>query len=83
MHKLRTGEWETTVELNIQLSERRRLVSENQLEEFLNKRTSKLPKKTVDRTPTIDDSSGSSLKIENGEISDVTSLRKEIARLCQ
>ena len=67
----------------VQVSERRRLVSENQLEEFLNKRTIKSPKKRVDRTTTIDDSSSSSLKTENEGKLDVKSLRKEISQLCR
>jgi len=67
----------------IQVSERRRLVSENQLEEFLNKRTITQPKKRVDRIITIDDSSRSSLTTENREELDVKSLRKEISLLCR
>jgi excisionase family DNA binding protein len=67
----------------IQVSERRRLVSESQLEEFLNQRTVAAPKKRVDRTTIIDDSSGSSLTTENEGKLDVKSLRKEISQLCQ
>jgi hypothetical protein len=67
----------------IQVSERRRLVSENQLEEFLNKRTITPPQKRVDRTIIIDDSSSSSLTTENEGKLDVKSLRKEISQLCR
>jgi len=67
----------------IQVSERRRLVSENQLEEFLKNRTINPPKKRVDQTIIIDDSSRSSLTTENEGELDVKSLRKEISLLCR
>jgi excisionase family DNA binding protein len=86
LHKseISVSRWMRSGELEyIRVSERRRLVSENQLEEFLNKRISKSPKKRVDQTITIDDSSGSSLKTENEGKLDVKSLRKEISLLCR
>lgn len=67
----------------IQVSERRRLVSESQLAEFTNKRTVASPKNRIDSKITIDDSSCSSLTTENGEKLDVKSLRKEISQLCR
>ena len=67
----------------IEVSERRRLVSESQLVEYLNKRIIAAPKNRIDRKITIDDSESSSLKTENGEKLDVKSLRKEISLLCQ
>lgn len=67
----------------IEVSERRRLVSESQLVEFLNKRTIAPPKNRVDRKITIDDSSGSSLTTGNEGKLAVKSLRKEISQLCR
>jgi excisionase family DNA binding protein len=67
----------------IEVSERRRLVSESQLLEFLNKRTIAPPKNRIDSKIIINDSGSSSLITENGERLDVKSLRKEISRLCR
>jgi len=67
----------------IEVSERRRLVSESQLVEFLNQRIVAPPKNRIDSKITIDDFKSSSLKTENGEKLDVKSLRKEISQLCR
>ena len=67
----------------IEVSERRRLVSESQLAEFLNKRTLAPPKNRIDSKIIIDDSINSSLITEKGEELDVKSLRKEISLLCR
>jgi len=67
----------------IEVSERRRLVSESQLVEFLNQRIVAPPKNKFDSKITIDDFKSSSLKTENGEKLDVKSLRKEISQLCR
>lgn len=67
----------------IEVSVRRRLISESQLVEYLNKRIIAAPKNRIDRKITIDDSESSSLTTENGEKLDVKSLRKEISQLCR
>ena len=67
----------------IEVSERRRLVSESQLGEFLNKRTLAPPKNRIDSKIIIDYSKSSSLTTENGEELDVKSLRREISLLCR
>ena len=66
-----------------QVSNRRRLVSESQLLEYLNQRIVAPPKNKIDSKITIDDFNSSSLTTENGEKLDVKSLRKEISQLCR
>lgn len=65
----------------IQVSERRRLISESQLSEFLAKRVVIAPKRIDNKFKKLDDLPNCSLKIENGDL-DVKSLKKEIERLC-
>jgi excisionase family DNA binding protein len=66
-----------------EVSNRRRLVSESQLLEFLNQRIVAPPKNKIDSKIIINDSCAGSLTTENGEKLDVKSLRKEISQLCR
>lgn len=68
-----------------QVSERRRLICESDLVDFLNNRKVCPPPKRIDKCGTvIANSPNSSLKTEYGQAEvDVRSLRKEISRLCQ
>jgi excisionase family DNA binding protein len=67
----------------IEISERRRLISESQLAEFINKRKVALPKNRIDSKIIVDDFKSSSLITENEGKLDVKSLRKEISQLCR
>jgi excisionase family DNA binding protein len=71
-----------------QISERRRLISESDLQDFLNTRRISTPKKRVDVSDqSVAFSVTSSLKTENNETDmremDVKSLRQEISQLCR
>lgn len=69
----------------VQVSERRRLIAETDLQDFLNNRKICPPAKIIDRAGVSTAmSTTSSLKTEYGQAEvDVRSLRKEISRLCQ
>lgn len=86
LHKSETsvGRWMKDGKLEyIQVSPRRRLVSETHMMNFLDRRTIKSPVKLVDReSKTYDSSYNRSLTTENEDL-DVESLEKEIKRLCQ